>query len=196
MKKVVWSSGLRLGAAVAIIAASVSCGSLTRQGQAPSYLIIESLGGAPGASTTFGGNLSSDVVTKNSVFSDNGQVQFLLAQKDATSPTDPTSANFITVERYHVEYIRTDGHNIQGVDVPYAFDGAVTVTVASTATAVFTLVRVQAKEEAPLRALGGANQIVIATIAEVTFYGHDQTGHAVSVSGKISVSFANFADPA
>jgi hypothetical protein len=196
MQKVVWTSGLRLGVAVVVIAASVSCGSLTREGQAPSYLIIQSLGGAAGASTTFGGNLSSDVVTKNSVFSDNGQVLFLLGLKDPTSLTGPSPANFITVERYHVEYVRTDGHNIQGVDVPYAFDGAVTVTVSDTATATFILVRVQAKEEAPLRALGGANQIVISTIAEVTFYGHDQTGRPVSVTGKMSVNFANFADPA
>jgi hypothetical protein len=57
----------------------------------------------------------------------------------------------------------------------------------------FTLVRVQAKEEAPLRALrnGGAP---ITTVAEVTFYGHDQNGRDVTVSGRIEVSFANWGD--
>ncbi len=39
------------------------------------------------------------------------------------SPSTPTSANFITVTRYHVKYVRTDGRNTQGVDVPYEFDG-------------------------------------------------------------------------
>jgi len=102
--------------------------------------------------------------------------------------------NSITITQYHVEYIRSDGRNVQGVDVPFAFDGAVTVTVAGTATVPFTLVRIQAKQEAPLAALafgGGANTIT--TIARVTFYGHDQNGREVSVSGNIEVSFSDWA---
>ena len=79
--------------------------------------------------------------------------------------------------------------------MPYAFDGAITGTVSDSASFGFTLVRHQAKAEAPLGALE-TNFVVISTIAEVTFYGHDQTGRAVSVTGKISVHFANFADPA
>ena len=46
----------------------------------------------------------------------------------------------------------TDGRNTPGVDVPYPFDGALTVTALGRAlTGDFTLVRVQAKVEAPLR---------------------------------------------
>ena len=37
--------------------------------------------------------------------------------------------------------------------------------------------------------------IVISTIAEITFYGHDQTGREVITTGRISVHFANFGDP-
>ena len=49
--------------------------------------------------------------------------------------------------------------------------------------------------EPPLLALrGGDGQFAISTIATVTFYGHDQTGRAVSVSGKISIEFADWAD--
>jgi len=58
----------------------------------------------------------------------------------------------------------------------------------------FTLVRLQAKQEAPLTALafgGGANTIT--TVARVTFYGHDQTGRGVSVTGNIEVTFSDFA---
>ena len=135
------------------------------------------------------------------MFNDNGQAELQLAMKDPgspESPTAPTTANFITVDRYHVRYIRTDGHNIEGVDVPYAFDGAVTGTVSSQgATLSFTLVRHQAKEEAPLRTLRSEDEdvgIIISTIAEVTFYGRDQTGRAVSVTGKISITFADFAN--
>jgi hypothetical protein len=36
---------------------------------------------------------------------------------------------------------------------------------------------------------------VISTLAHVTFFGHDQTGREVSVTGTISVNFADWADP-
>ena len=57
----------------------------------------------------------------------------------------------------------------------------------------FTIVRNIAKDEAPLRALT-VNGVIISTIAEVTFYGHDQTGREVSVAANISVDFGNFGD--
>lgn len=210
MTKAVWSAGLRLAAAVGLILAPVSCGTLTRQGTASSYLIINSLEGASGANeAAFGSNVASDVLTvvegSNTFFSDPGRVQFSLGLKDpgsAGSPNQPSQNNFITVNRYHVRYIRSDGRNTEGVDVPYAFDGAFTVTVSADATAGFTLVRNQAKQEAPLKALACAtrglcpsNPIIISTIAEVTFYGHDQTGREVSATGKISVSFGDYGDP-
>jgi hypothetical protein len=58
------------------------------------------------------------------------------------------------------------------------------------------LVRAQAKLEAPLKALaGGGGSIIISTIAQVTFYGRDQAGNDVSVTGQISVNFADWGDP-
>ena len=113
----------------------------------------------------------------------------------ATQPTEPTSANFITVQRYRVRYIRADGRNTPGVDVPYGFDGAITLTVRTgEVTGGFELVRHIAKQEAPLAALG-ANGVIISTIAEITFFGFDQTGREVSVTGRMLVDFGNFADP-
>jgi hypothetical protein len=203
MTKAVWGVGLRRAGAVGLILASVSCGSLTRQGTSSSYLIVTSLEAAPGGVTagTFGSVLLSDVIVVKdgvaSIYSDQGRVTFGLGLKDpgpSTSPATPTQNNFITVNRYHVRYIRADGHNIEGVDVPYAFDDAFTVTVSGDTTAGFTAVRNQAKQEAPLAALA-LNPIVVSTLAEVTFYGHDQTGREVSAVGNLSVSFANFADP-
>jgi len=91
-------------------------------------------------------------------------------------------------------YIRSDGRNVQGTDVPFAFDGGVTVTVDGASSVPFTLVRAQAKHEAPLKALaghGGAQHI--STVARVTFYGHDQTGRGVTVTGNIEVDFADWA---
>jgi len=188
--------------ALALAGLSASCGDMQREGQASSFLIVSTLQAARGDDPTkFAGNLLSDVVTivkgVPTTFNDVGQVQLRLGMKDpgsTTSPTTPTSANFITVTQYHVEFVRSDGHNIQGVDVPYAFDGAFTATVGSDdATAAFTLVRNLAKAEAPLAALG-SNGVIISTVARITFYGHDQTGREVSATANISVDFGNFAD--
>jgi hypothetical protein len=80
--------------------------------------------------------------------------------------------------------------------VPYGFDGAATGTIPSggTLTLDFELVRHIAKVEAPLVYLA-QNLNVISTIAEVTFYGRDQVGNEVNVSGQILISFANHGDP-
>ncbi len=202
----------RIGVGVGSLLLANACTKALNTGQASSYLIVSSLEGASGATpTSFSGVLDSDVVTMVSqkvngqtvsvptFFDDPGQVAFTLAMKDPGSPTapsTPSTTNFITVTNYHVQYVRADGRNTPGVDVPYPFDGAVTVTVTGTGgTAGFVLVREQAKEEAPLAAMeNGA--AAISTIAQVTFYGTDQAGRQVSVTGNIGVNFANWGDPA
>ena len=84
-----------------------------------------------------------------------------------------------------------------GVDVPYPFDGALTVTVGDApVTTTLVLVRVQAKQEAPLRALiGGGGAIAISTMADIVLFGTDQAGREVSVTARISVNFADWGDP-
>ncbi|MEX1130231.1 MAG: hypothetical protein WD227_03310 [Vicinamibacterales bacterium] len=169
-----------------LILASVSCGDMARQGTGSSYLVITSLRGATGD------DLRSDVITNGTIFADSASVAFSLVLKDPGGP--PLSpANHITVNRYRVKFIRSDGRNTEGVDVPYAFDGAFTITVPGASSANFTLVRAQAKAEAPLGALVN-NLLVISTIAQITFYGHDQTGREVLVTGQIGVHFADWAD--
>jgi hypothetical protein len=102
----------------------------------------------------------------------------------------------VTFTRYRVAYRRADGRNTPGVDVPYPFDGAATFTVVGSqgGTGVFELVRHVAKAEAPLASLAN-NFTVITTIADVTFYGKDQAGNNVTVTGSIQVDFGDFADP-
>jgi hypothetical protein len=207
-----WATrSVRPAAVAGLVLASVgmsACGSATaRQGQASSYPMIVALEGANGASTslTFSTQpVPSDVITfvkqSNSwtIFSDPGRVKMRVAMRDVTNTNAPTTNNAITFTRYRVVYRRSDGRNQPGVEVPYAFDAGLTFTVApgSEVTAPFELVRVQAKEEAPLRQLTtGGSSIDISTIAEVTFFGADQTGREVSVTGSISVNFANWGDP-
>ncbi len=207
-RKAVWGARVRVLLAVALAFLAASCGKALRQGQSSSYLIINALEGASGAEPAkFGGTMFSDVITvvkvnnvpTPTIFSDLGQVKLVLALKDAgtqDSPTKPTTNNFITIERYHVAYSRADGRNTPGLDVPYPFDGAMTLTVGTgEATGAFEIVRHTAKMEAPLLALKFSG-LIINTIGEVTFYGHDQTGREVSVTGRILIDFGDFGDPA
>lgn len=192
-------AALVLVAAAAL--ATAACGDKVLQGKGSSYLVIDQLAAASGGKTeTFSTVLQSDVLTKGGVLEDLGKVTLHIAMKDVTvtTGTEPTANNVITVNRYHIDFIRSDGRNTQGVDVPYSVDGAVTGTVTTSQTAlVFAIVPVQRKLEAPLlalRNLGGA--VAIMTIANVTFYGYDQAGNAVAVTGSISVNFADWADEA
>lgn len=179
--------------------ASVSCGDMVRQGTGSSYLTVEKLEAASGAKPSdFDGVLASDLLTVvddvPTIFEDVARVTFALRMKDPAL-TSPTSANAITINRYRVRYIRSDGRNTPGVDVPYAFDGAFTATVSSTAEVGFTLVRIQAKQEPPLSGLLASPAGVLSVIAEITFFGHDQTGREVTVTGNIGIDFADWGDP-
>lgn len=202
-RKAVWGGEVwrisRLFAALFLAALSASCGDVVRQGSGASYLIVNAIEAASGAEPNrFSGTLQSDVLTNGGIFNDLGRVRFRLGLKDAggsETPTSPTVNNFITIDRYRVDFVRADGRNTPGVDVPYGFDGAITTTVGgSEVTAIFTLVRHQAKAEAPLGALA-RNLLVISTIAQIKFFGRDQAGNEVIGLANISVNFANFADP-
>jgi hypothetical protein len=193
-KKAVWGGRVALALLGGILLlASTSCSQTVRDGQSPGYLVISTLQGGAGESGTLSSTVASDVVSDDGgIFGDRGQVALLLQMKDPVLSPSPNNA--ITLTQYHVEYIRTDGRNTQGVDVPFAFDGGLTITVSGSATTGFTLVRNQAKLEAPLRALrGGGSAGIISAIARVTFYGRDQTGREVSVTGNIEVNFADWA---
>ena len=204
---------LTLSGVVAVSAAIAGCGEFVRDGKSPARLVIMSLQGASGAEpdevgtvvhsdvltmVTEGGGCSNDNPCPT-IFGDPGLVELQLQLRDIgapTSPNSPSPLNAVTVSRYHVEYRRSDGRNTPGLDVPYAFDGAATFTVpaAGSAAAGFTLVREVAKREAPLATLVSGGTL-ITTIANVTFYGRDQAGNDVSVTGSIEITFGNFGDP-
>ena len=188
-RKVVWGSRMMVAIAIAVSLAALfalgSCSDAVRTGQASSYMVLQSIT----AGTQNSAVLQSDVIQ------DNGTATIQVAMKDPQGSA-PTEVNAITITQYHVQYVRSDGRNVQGVDVPFAFDSGTTATIpaAGSGTVAFTLVRVQAKLEAPLAALAhNGGQIVISTTAQVTFYGHDQSGRDVSVTGNIEVDFSDWA---
>jgi len=206
-------SSLRLIGLATIVAASVSCGDVVRQGRSPVFLVIDSLQAAPGnAPGTLAGNLISDVITGITspapcaadnpcftFFNDVASATLRLSLKDIGTPTAPaqaTSNNDVTINRIRIVYQRADGRNTPGVDVPYAWDTAATVTVpaSGTATVGFELVRSIAKQESPLVQLITSPNI-INTIANVTFFGRDRVGNEVNATGSIQINFGNFGNP-
>lgn len=189
----------------ALSMAAAGCG-VTDQGRAPAVVRIDSLEGASGGATTgtFGGYLSSDVennitvqnVPSTTRFADIGRVTMSLVLKDPGSPgvaNTPSELNSVTITHYRVVYRRTDGRNVQGVDVPFAFDSGMTITVSPTGQGqqTFDLVRVSAKREAPLLALV-SNFQTLDVIADVTFFGKDMHNNDVMVTGSIGITFANY----
>lgn len=202
-RKVVWGSGAAWGILLSAVLFA-GCGQ-TREGRGPVSLVLDSLTAASGAEPDkFGNVLSSDVQTfvkvesarVPTVYEDPGRASFHLQMKDAQFPTSP--ANAITLSRYRVTFSRADGRNTPGVDVPYGFDGAVSQTISGDAvgTVGFVIVRASSKSEPPLLTLvGNGGAQFISTIAHVTFYGTDAAGNTVSVSGQMSVSFADWGDP-
>jgi hypothetical protein len=202
----------RLLGLAALVAASVSCGDVVRQGSSPVFLVIDLLQGIRGGPTagTPSSTLISDVITNiispapcdatnpcPTIFGDSGTVTLRAPLKDtgATATLAPTTNNEVTINRVRIEYTRADGRNTQGVDVPYAFDAAVTgtITAGGTLTLGFELVRNVAKQEAPLAQLRSSSNF-ISSIATVTFYGVDRVGNAVTVTGQLQIEFGNFGD--
>jgi len=196
-------------AALAVLVATSGCGDVVRAGRSPMLLVVDSLQGAPGGgfgAGKFGNVLDSDVIVNltspapctqaapcPTYYGDSGQVTLHAVPKDVS--ITPTSNNAVTITRFHVDYVRADGHNTPGVDVPFGFDGSITGTVPPTGTVTmgFVLVRSTAKIEAPLIQLV-SNPQTIDTLAQVTFYGTDQVGNAISASASMTVDFGNFGD--
>jgi len=205
-------STLRVIGLVAIVAACASCGDVVREGRAPVYIVIVNFLAARGNNvTTLTQNLLSDVITNvtspapcsattpcPTVFNDVGSVTLRLSPKDigpAAAPHAPSLNNEVTINRIRIVYRRTDGRNTPGIDVPYPWETVATGTIpaSGTLTLGFELVRHAAKEESPLAQLI-SSATIINTVTEVTFYGRDQVGNEVSVTGFIQISFGNFGD--
>jgi hypothetical protein len=203
----------RLAAAAALATAAIGCGDVVRDGQSPMFLVIDALEAQAGAASPgpFTGTLHSDLITNvttpapcstsapcPTIFSDSGRVTLHVSPKDITTLgtiSEPSSNNQVTINRYRVDYRRADGRNTPGVDVPYGFDGAFTGTVPinGNLTVNFELVRHVAKEESPLMQFRFSD-VILSTIADITFYGQDLVGNEISARGSLLVDFGNFGD--
>jgi hypothetical protein len=118
-------------------------------------------------------------------------------------------AEAVIVEQFRVRFFRTDGRDIEGEDVPFSFSGGITTAVdigtgaGANVTITIPLVRVQAKQESPLRnfrnlvatsgqtANGGTLVPRVTMTAEITIFGRTVAGEAVSDTGRVTVDFVD-----
>lgn len=178
-------SGLLLGAM-----ALVACGSSnphSDNSKSDTILYVQSIVGEEG------GTIFSDVVTKGGfVCNDNAEVTLVAELKGQSSSS--SFFNNVLITSYRIEYIRADGNNAPGVDVPFAVEGFISYEVPINGIAIFPLVVVRhlAKLESPLLELRGGG--IVATSARITFYGEDIAGDAISTTGFVEIHFTNFGD--
>jgi hypothetical protein len=162
-------------------------------------------------STTDGASaniLYSDV---SQVINDDLEIDVNIFQKNplisASSPN-----NHVYLDSYRIRFFRTDGRNVEGVDVPHSITGPLSARIHTPSSGteqelsvIVTAVRQQAKLEPPLRNLlgtpvslpggfNGGGAIVLTTVAEVTLFARTLTGSNVTATGRIQVTFADFVD--
>jgi hypothetical protein len=195
---------MKLKLLVLVIAALALGGCLAKEDDSTSasFLVISSLTGndlqgKAGSTTVF-----SDVITNGSIINDSAVA---VVGALTYNPTADSAAHDITyymnvvIDQVDVEFLRTDGKNVEGVDVPYHFSQPVNILVEvdKTASLPFVLIRHVAKMETPLIQLRDvpSEEFVLQLVAKVTVHGKDLGGHRVApVSGYLTVWCANFAD--
>lgn len=162
-----------------------------------SLLVLVSLTGTDtgGQEANF---LQSDVILSNgTVTADAAKAVFKVELLEPNSIMGPSHFNDIKLTKYTVAYMRSDGRNQQGVDVPYAFDGSLStlIEIGSTVNVSFIIVREVAKLEPPLINLHeGRGEGVLQVTAKVEFYGHDMADRKVKAVGYLTIFFADYTD--
>ncbi len=193
---------LLISAVLGLHLASCSTPDVLEQDTTNTIIIIENMQGQSAAGET-GDDLESDVCTNDSftegtctVAADFGVVEISATLKNPNQ-TQTSFFNDVTFRTYRVTFVRADGRNTPGVDVPFPFDGAANFTVivdAGSATRSFIIVRNQAKLETPLANLAfGGGSVVLSVIAEVEFFGTDGAGRQISAKAFLNIHFADFA---
>jgi hypothetical protein len=169
--------------------------------------IVKIQGQGSCADKTLSDFLNSDVLCKGGVINDNAVLSVQAIQKNPTT-LDIGTANDIFLTSYSIQYLRSDGRNVEGVDVPYAITGSMSTLIpagspGATVSASIVAVRHQAKDEPPLKNLdfnagssGGDGAIVLTVTAQITIYGQTTSGKDVSAVGSLEITFADFGDTA
>ncbi len=189
---------LKIMVIFSVITFLLSCNPIENETESDSMLIIVKLTGKDLEDNEVN-YLQSDVLFEDP---DTGQTYVTADEAKVTFTAkllDPLAIdshyNSILVERYIVSYIRSDGKSTEGVDVPYSFEGSlsVLVNIDEESEASFIIVREVAKLEPPLINLHeGRGEGVLEVKAKVEFYGRDLSNRRVKATGYLTIFFANY----
>jgi hypothetical protein len=182
--------GATMMAALALALSGCGTPSYVTDSQASVLLIV--------ASINDGAVLDSDVrngVDSNVICPDTVEVQVAVRNKNpgAVAPSVP---NAVLIQRYTVDYFRSDGRGEHGVDVPFPISGAISsaVDVAESGTIPIPIevVRRQAKLENPLSGITGFD--IVTMFANITISGETISRDSVTATGRLQIDFANYGD--
>lgn len=178
-----------------------SCNPVAEETESTTLLLIDSLLGTDleGKQVNY---LLSDVLNVDeasgsaTIAADNASVKLRAALLDPSPSAAVSQFNNLQITRYFVSYMRSDGRNTEGIDVPYSFEGQLSsrIEVGASIDVNFVIVRAVAKGEPPLLSLrDGRSEGVITITAKVEFYGHDLRDKNVKATGYLTIYFANYA---
>lgn len=184
----------KLVAVAALLAASIGCtNDLAKEGAGDVFMrvvLIRIPQSSPSVVV-----IPSDVGTSTATFAE----VIMAARSKNPSNNTVNYLRAVQLERYEVRYIRSDGRNVEGVDVPYHFSNGVTAVMdigepENNINFVIDIVRPGAKLEPPLLNLrNGGGSIVLNVTAEITFYGRILgSNDVVTAQGFVRVDFSNF----
>jgi hypothetical protein len=197
---------------IALLAGSLGCvPNWARENETGFIMEVARVTAARGGETGTGTVLYSDV---SQWINDNAILRVVLIRKNPNvqfvGPLED-----VRLDSYQVRYFRSDGRNVEGLDVPYRFTGALNsvrlpAPEANGVTEVevaIEVVRHTAKREAPLinlidsdlapngRALLLTGEGIISTTAEITLYGRQvSSGDPIMATGHLPIAFADFVD--
>ncbi len=182
------------------VLAAAACNPIVNDSTSNTLLIIESLTGLDldGLASGF---CKSDVLYTDPDTGGSSVVADIGTAILSSQPLDPNpvlgNSTYLDIQlnKISVAYVRADGRNTPGQDVPYPFEAGIagTVRVGTLFTLSFTLVREAAKLESPLIQLRNVAETIEVT-AEITFWGKDLSGRAVKAVGYLPITFADFAN--
>jgi hypothetical protein len=179
-----------------------SCNPIADESKSDSMLVVVSITGLDLEQNEVN-YLQSDVISYSAdseqyyVTGDAAKATLTAKLLDPNTELEASNYNSIQLTRYTVQYIRSDGKSVEGVDVPYSFEGAISANIEIDASveASFVVVRAVAKQESPLVDLIEArDEGVLEVIAKIDFYGHDMTNNKVKATGYLTIFFANYID--
>lgn len=142
--------------------------------------------------------LQSDVVSSTGIITADSAIATLKANLlEPASLFGASQYNDIKLTRYTVSYVRSDGNNVEGTDIPYSFEGYLSrlIEIDSSVDVSFIIVREVSKLELPLINLHeGRSEGVIEVKTKIDFYGQDMSNNTVKATGYLTIFFANYAD--